>query len=153
LIDIEADFLDLWASNLVFALLPSGGDSGKKLNCMVGRFEVENGVMDSKNTFLDSTEIIVRARGDIDLAGRKLDLLVAPQAKREKFLSVSTPLAVTGSFDDFQVNVAPGGFLNTMFRWYYGLVYVPWKWLTGERFPEDGIATCYRAMEWEVPDG
>jgi hypothetical protein len=151
--DIEADFLDLWASNLVFALLPSGGDSGKKLNCMVGRFEVENGVMDSKNTFLDSTEIIVRARGDIDLAGRKLDLLVAPQAKREKFLSVSTPLAVTGSFDDFQVNVAPGGFLNTMFRWYYGLVYVPWKWLTGERFPEDGIATCYRAMEWEVPDG
>jgi hypothetical protein len=38
-----------------------------------------------------------------------------------------------------------------MFRWYYGLIYVPWKWLTGERFPADGIATCYKAMDWEPP--
>ena len=39
-----------------------------------------------------------------------------------------------------------------MFRWFYGVIYVPWKWLTGERFPADGIATCYRAMDWELPD-
>jgi uncharacterized protein involved in outer membrane biogenesis len=149
--DVEAGFLDLWASNLIFALLPAGESSGKKLNCMVARFEVEDGVMKSKNTFLDSTDTIVRVRGAIDLANRQLDLLVAPQAKREKFLSVSTPIAVTGPFNDFQVGVAPGGFLTTMFRWYYGLVYVPWKWLTGVRFPPDGIATCYSAMDWELP--
>jgi uncharacterized protein involved in outer membrane biogenesis len=149
--DVEAGFLDLWASNLILALLPKGESSGKKLNCMVARFDVVDGVMKSKNTFLDSTEIIVRARGDIDLVNRQLDLMVAPQAKLEKFLSVSTPIAVTGPFDDFKAGVAPGGFLVTMFRWYYGLIYVPWKWLTGERFPADGIATCYRAMEWELP--
>jgi uncharacterized protein involved in outer membrane biogenesis len=149
--DIEAGFLDLWASNLIFALLPKGESSGKKLNCMVARFDVVDGVMKSKNTFLDSTEIIVRARGDIDLVNRQVDLMVAPQAKLEKFLSVSTPIAVTGPFDDFKAGVAPGGFLATVFRWYYGLIYVPWKWLTGEHFPPDGIATCYKAMEWELP--
>jgi len=149
--DVQADFLDLWASNLVLALLPAGENNSKKLNCMVARFEVEGGVMKSSETFLDSTEIIVRARGDIDLANRQLDLLAVPQAKTEKFLSVSAPIEVTGSFDDFSVGVAGGGFVMTMIRWYYGLIYVPWKWLTGERFPADGIATCYRAMDWELP--
>ena len=150
--DVEAGFLDLWASNLVFALLPSGEGSGKKLNCMVARFEVEEGVMKSRRTFLDSTDIIVRLRGDIDLVNQELDLLIIPQAKREKFLSISTPLAVKGPFEDFHVGVAQGGFLVTMVRWYYGLIYVPWKWLTGERFPANGIATCYNAMDWASPD-
>jgi hypothetical protein len=148
---VEAGFLDLWASNLVFALLSAGGESDKQLNCMVARFEVENGVMSSTNTFLDTTDIIIRTRGNIDLANRELDLLIAPQAKREKFLSVSTPLEVKGPFQEFDVDVAPGGFVMTVFRWYYGLIYVPWKWITGERFPEDGIATCYNAMGWELP--
>jgi uncharacterized protein involved in outer membrane biogenesis len=147
----QAGFLDLWASNLVFALLP-GDDSHKKMNCMVARFDVEDGVMRTKNTFLDSTDIIVRARGNIDLANRELDLTVAPQAKREKFLSVSTPLTVTGPFDDFDIDVAPGGFVTTMLRWFYGLIYVPWKWLTGDRFPADGTETCYRAMDWPYPE-
>jgi hypothetical protein len=69
----------------------------------------------------------------------------------EKFLSVSSPIQVKGPFDDFKVRVAPGSFVITMLRWYYGLIYVPWKWLTGERFPADGIATCYKAMDWELP--
>jgi hypothetical protein len=150
--NVGAGFLDLWASNLVLALLPTGKDSGKQMNCMVARFEIENGVMKSRNTFLDSTDVIVRARGEIDLVKRELHLLVAPQAKTERFFSVSTPIEVTGPFDDFSVGVAPGGFLTTMIRWYYGLIYVPWKWLTGERFPKDGIATCYRAMDWELPE-
>jgi uncharacterized protein involved in outer membrane biogenesis len=150
--NVQAGFLDLWASNLVFALLATEGQSDKKMNCMVGRFDVENGIMTSKNTFLDSTEVIIRARGSIDLVNSELDLLIAPQSKREKFLSVSTPIAVKGPFSDFSVGVAPGGFLTTMFRWYYGLIYVPWKWLTGESFPPDGISTCYKAMDWKLPE-
>lgn len=149
--DIEAGFLDLWASNLIFALLPKGSASGKKLNCMVARFEVDNGVMKSRKTFLDLTDIIIHGRGTIDLARQELDLLFAPQAKREKFLSISTPIAVTGSFGDFNVGIARGGFLTTMIRLYYGLIYVPWKWLTGERFPADGMATCFNAMDWDLP--
>lgn len=148
----EADFLDLWASNVIFAVLPQGDSSGKKMNCMVARFEIEDGIMKSTRTFLDSTDIIVRARGTIDLVNRDLDLWLAPQAKREKFLSIQTPIMVGGSFDAPNVGVAPGGFLTTMLRWYYGLIYVPWKWLSGERFPPDGTATCYSAMDWELPE-
>jgi len=49
------------------------------------------------------------------------------------------------------VGIARGGFVTTMLRWYYGLIYVPWKWLTGERFPADGMATCFNAMDWDLP--
>lgn len=150
--DAAAGFLDLWASNLVLTLLTAAGDSNKQLNCLVARYEVKDGIMTSKETFLDSTDIIVWARGEIDLGRRQLDLLFAPQAKVEKFLSISAPIQVIGPFDDFQAGVAPGGFLTTMFRWYMSLIYVPWKWLTGQRFPPDGIATCFNAMDWEVPE-
>ncbi len=150
--DIGAQFLDLWAANVVFAMLPFGDNQTKKMNCMVARFDVEEGVMTSRDTFLDSTDIIVRARGEIDLANQQLDLLAIPQAKVEKFLSISTPIAVTGPFDDFSAGVATGGFVMTVMRWYYGLIYVPWKWLTGERYPADGIATCFRAMDWDLPE-
>ena len=148
----KAGFLDLWASNIIFAILPQGDSDGKNMNCMVARFEIENGVMKSRKTFLDSTDVIVRTRGTIDLANRDLDLWLAPQAKLEKFLSIQTPIIVSGPFDDPNVGIAPGGFLTTMLRVYYGLLYVPWKWLTGERFPPDGIATCYNAMDWELPE-
>jgi hypothetical protein len=133
-------------------LLPSIDGREKVMNCMVARFDVEDGVMEAKKVFMDSTDIIVRARGTIDLEGRKLNLLIIPQAKRERFFSVSAPLAVTGSFDDYHVYPAPLGFVTMLVRLYYGLIYVPWKWLTGERFPKDGVATCYHAMGWEAPD-
>ena len=151
--DISAEVLDLWVSNLVFALLPIslGKNDPKKMNCLVARMEIENGKMKPKVAFIDTTDVIVRARGTIDLAEQNLDLLVAPQAKREKFFSISAPLAVTGPFDDFKIGIAPGGLATTMFRWFYGLIYVPFKWLTGERFPADGIETCYKAMDWEEP--
>jgi len=150
--DVSAKALDLWASNLIWALISVGAESSKQFNCMVARFEVENGILKSRKTFLDTTDIIVRASGEIDLVNGELDLRIAPQSKVERFLSVSTPLRVTGPLDDFHVSVAPAGLLTTLIRWYYGLIYVPWKWLTGERFPADGIATCYGAMDWEVPN-
>jgi hypothetical protein len=79
-------------------------------------------------------------------------MIVAPQAKREKFFSISTPVAITGTWDDFRVGVAKGGFTTTLFRWYLAIIYVPFKWLSGERFPADGLATCFNATDWELPD-
>lgn len=149
--DLDAGVLDLWATNLVLALLPTPDTGDKVMNCMVASFEVEEGVLSTKNILLDSTDIIVRGRGDISVPLQELDLLVAPQAKRERFFSVSTPVRVTGPWDDYQIGVEPGGFIGTLFRWYMSLVYVPFKWLTGERFPADGLETCFNELGQELP--
>jgi hypothetical protein len=138
--DITAGVLDLWAANLVLAVLPTPTNlkKPKKLNCMVVSFSADEGVMKSNSILLDTTEVIVRGRGNIDIANRTLEMIVAPQAKREKFFSMSTPVAITGSWDDFRVGVTRVGAMATLFRWYMALIYVPFKWLTGERFPADG---------------
>ncbi len=148
--NLSANVLDLWATNLIFALMPRGEGDREDINCLVATFEVEDGVMQSQTIMLDSNDVIVRGKGSIDLGQRELDIIIAPQAKRERFLSVSTPLTVTGPFESFDIKTAAGGWLATGFRWYLSLVYVPWKWLTGERFPQDGTPTCRKAMGWEV---
>jgi uncharacterized protein involved in outer membrane biogenesis len=149
--NIETGVLDLWTANVVFALLPkSEAGTRSRLNCIVTRFDVEDGVMKSRTTLLDTTDTIIRGRGTIDLRAEQLDLLVWPQAKRERFLSVSTPVTVTGTFDDFGVGVEPVGIIGMLIKWYTSLVYVPYKWLTGQRFPADGTATCFDAMDWEL---
>jgi uncharacterized protein involved in outer membrane biogenesis len=150
---IPADILDVWASNLIFALLPKlpGTGENKKINCLVARFNSENSVLRSRKLLLDTTDILVHGRGSIDLVNQELDLLFSPQAKLEKFLSVSAPIRVEGPFNNFKIGVTQGGFIMTLFRWYMGLIYVPYKRLTGEKFPADGIATCYNAMDWEMP--
>ncbi len=150
--DIAAGFLDLWAANLVLTLVtPKGFSQPKKLNCMVASFSVEEGVMRSRTVMLDTTDVIIRGRGSIDIANRTLDMIVAPQAKREKFFSMSTPVAITGPWDTFQVGVTKVGFAATLFRWYMALIYVPYKWLSGERFPADDLTTCFNATDWELP--
>ncbi len=151
--DAAAGVLDLWAASLVLAVLPApeGQNDRKKLNCMVAGFSADEGVMHSDIVLLDATQVIVRGKGTIDIADRTLDMFVAPQAKREKFFSMSTPVTITGSWDDFRIGVAPGGITATLFRWYMALIYVPFKWLTGERFPADGLATCFNATKWDMP--
>lgn len=149
--DFSAGLLDLWSANLVLAMLPKSEDSEtSRLNCLVSRFDIESGLMKSKVTLLDTTDSVIRGRGTISLAEEQFDLVVWPQAKREKFLSVSAPVAITGSFDDIEVGVVPAGFIGTLIKWYTSLIYVPFKWLTGERFPADGTATCFDAMDWEL---
>ena len=120
------------------------------MNCLVARLDFEDGVAETNTALLDSTDTIIRGRGTIDLAQSELDLLVAPQAKREKFFSMSTPVKVTGPFDDFQIDVETGGLFGTAMKWWMNLIYVPYKWLTGERFPADGSPTCFNAMDWDL---
>ena len=150
--EVGAAWLDVWASNLVFALLSAGEAADKKMNCMAARFDVEEGVMTTSKTLLDTTDIIVRARGEIDLAQGWIDLLLAPQAKRERFLSVQAPVEIKGPLDDFEAGLEAGSVFATLVRWYYGLIYVPWKWLTGERYPADGLATCFAVMDLPPPE-
>ena len=149
--NFEAGILDLWSANVVLAVLPKPeGGEPSRLNCLVTRFDVEDGLMKSRTTLLDTTTTVIRGRGTINLKAKELDLRVWPQAKREKFFSVSAPVSVTGSFEEFQIGVEPGGFVGTLTKWYTALIYVPFKWLTGERFAPDGTSTCFDAMDWEL---
>lgn len=40
--------------------------------------------------------------------------------------------------------------LGMAMKWWMRLIYVPFKWLTGEPFPADGTSTCFNAMDWAL---
>ena len=148
---VFAGFLDIWTANLVLAILPVVGDGDdSQLNCVVARFDVDDGIMEHKTILMDTTKTLVRGRGTIDLGQQELDITIWPQAKREKFFSMSTPVLVSGPWQDFNIGVAPGGVITTMLRFWYNLIYVPVQWLVGERFPADGIATCANAFDLDL---
>ena len=150
--NIQAGLLNLWAGNVILALLANTSqDESKQLNCLVARFDATDGVLKSSNTFLDSTDVVVRGRGEINAGDRTIDMLFAPQAKRERFFSVKAPFEVKGPWNDVSVGLAPGSFASVVFRWSLSLFYVPFKWLTGERFPKDGRVTCFNATRWDMP--
>jgi uncharacterized protein involved in outer membrane biogenesis len=148
--NLSANVLDLWASNLILALMSEADEDSKQTNCLTARFEVKDSIMQAKNLLLDSTDIILRGKGTINLSERRVDLIITPQAKREKFFSVSSPVSIQGPLENFEVELAGTGLVGTLFRWYTSLIYVPWKWLTGGGFPKDGIETCYNAMDWQL---
>ena len=111
-VDVQAGFLDLWASNLVLALLTAGGDSSKQLNCMVVRFEVEDGIMKTNNAILDSTDIIVRARGEINLRNEQLELAFRAKPREGIGISLGTVvnelLEVRGTLKSPRIGVDAG---------------------------------------------
>jgi uncharacterized protein involved in outer membrane biogenesis len=91
--------LDLWASDLVTAMLPWewGREDVTDLNCLVARINIEDGMASSDELLVDSRRITIAAAGTLDLESEELDLVFAPRPKRTSLVSLSSPVHVTGT--------------------------------------------------------
>ncbi len=76
------------------------GDDDLKLNCVVMRLPVENGLMTTEAILVDTAAVTVGASGEIDLGKETLDLKVTPQAKQTSLLSLAVPVRVGGTLND-----------------------------------------------------
>lgn len=84
------------------------GDRQVKLNCMASDFTVTNGLMQTRTFTLDTEDAIVDITGDVDLRQEKLDLVIKPQSKGIRIISLRSPLYVTGSMSKPDVGVDKG---------------------------------------------
>ena len=76
------------------------GDDDLKLNCVVMRLPVENGLMTTEAILVDTAAVTVGVSGEIDLGKETLDLKVTPQAKQTSLLSLAVPVRVGGTLND-----------------------------------------------------
>ena len=143
--DIDATIFDLWATNLLFQVLPLL-DSGttSEVNCLVARFQLEDGIMEPSAVLVDTTHVQATAEGEIDFRSRKVDFQLLPRSKRPQMFSAETPLQVQGYFSDFSVGVGPGALMGTTVRIITSPVVVPFQWVFTKRPPADGEAACQR---------
>lgn len=81
------------------------GDKQVKLNCMATDFRVDNGLMNARRFVVDTDEALVDVDGTINLANEELDLILHPQTKGLRVLSLRAPLYVKGPFSKPKISV------------------------------------------------
>ncbi len=140
---MQAGAFDLWAVNVLVALVPAV-DPGKasKVNCAIGRFDLNDGKLVDRTILLDTSRMRVIGKGRANFTEENFDLRMSPQAKTAQFLSLATPIRVSGSFNNFKIGVSAGDIIGTVGRLATSIFWVPLQKLAGKKIPADGRDVC-----------
>jgi uncharacterized protein involved in outer membrane biogenesis len=141
--NMRAGVFDMWAVNVLVALVPAV-DPGKasKVNCAIGRFDLNDGQLVGRSIILDTGRMRVNGTGAANFASETFDLRMQPQAKTAQFLSLATPIEVSGGFNEFKIGVSAGDILGTAARLATSIFWVPLQKLFGKKLPADGADVC-----------
>ncbi|OFW84010.1 MAG: hypothetical protein A2018_06420 [Alphaproteobacteria bacterium GWF2_58_20] len=104
--------LDLWASDLVIAMLPKFSKEAKdmtRVNCTVALWDVDQGQANLSDFLFDTGKITVRGAGVVDLVTQSVDIHLLPEPKGASFVSMAPPVHITGAWQDPKVDVETAG--------------------------------------------
>ncbi len=140
---LKSGVFDLWAVNLLVALLPTIDPKNESVvNCAVGRFSLKNGRLSQEQLVIDTSRMRVTGTATADFGSESIAMRLQPQAKSAQFLSLATPIEVSGSFSDFRVGANPGDVMQTVIRLATSIFWVPLQKLFSDKVPQDGADVC-----------
>jgi peptidoglycan hydrolase-like protein with peptidoglycan-binding domain len=79
------------------------------MNCLILRFDLQDGVAESQTLLLDTPNILALGKGRVDLRNESIDIEVSPEAKRKRLIAMSTPFAIKGPLANPSVKVSGAG--------------------------------------------
>ncbi|MEM7145594.1 MAG: AsmA family protein [Verrucomicrobiota bacterium] len=139
----KAGIIDLWATNLVLALLPKiDSENQSVINCIQGDFDLNDGIMTTDSITLDTSRIRVNGTGEVDFNEQNLTLRLQPTPKKPQFFSVETPITVDGAFEDSHIGLGNLGVGGLVFRMAGNTLLYPIKLFTATRLPRNGADIC-----------
>jgi uncharacterized protein involved in outer membrane biogenesis len=145
--NFEANLFELWAVNLLTAILPKlDSEATSKVNCAVFRFDIKDGQMKEDAIFADTTKMQVGGEARVNFKTGELYLAMAPKAKKAEFFSLATPIQVKGTFADYKIGMQPGGLIGTAIRFITSPIVVPIQRIFTQGASADGRAACTAAM-------
>ncbi len=103
---IEAIGLDV--GEALGLLLTKGNQTGATMvpmQCFIGRFDVQNGLMKTQALVLETSDSLITGQGDVDLGQEALSLQLLAHPKDASVLSASTPVRIEGSFKHPKIDV------------------------------------------------
>lgn len=142
LTNLSAGIIDLWAVNLIAAIVSSTDENESNINCAVGRWQVNDGSLTPDIFFIDTSKIRICGSGEIDFVTNRIDLIISPTPKRPEFFNLATPLEVHGNFSDIQFGIKAGGVVGTVAKFITSPIVVPIKRTVSKGIPEDGSDAC-----------
>lgn len=134
--------IDLWAVNLVAAIVSNTDKKQSQINCAVGRWTVKDGMLISDAFFIDTSKIRICATGQADFKQNRIDMQVEPKAKKAQFFSLATPLEIHGSFDDINIGLANGAIISTAIKFLASPMTVPLERAVYDKIPKNGRDVC-----------
>ncbi len=149
--DFKSGIFDLWAVGLANALMPRlDKESASVVNCIVGGFNLENGRLEERIIFADTSRIQASGEFDADFRARELGAYLVPKPKRAQIFSFGAPLTVDGEFDDYGIGIRTGDLVAAIFRFVTSPVVAPIRWATEEPIPRDGVEACANAWRTNI---
>ncbi len=107
---VLTSLLRLTTSNPVSFLFTEAARKGySNINCLILRFDVQEGLAQSQTVLLDTPNILVLGEGSIDFGKEFMDLNFSPQAKRRSLIAMSTPFGIRGPLANPSVEVNTAG--------------------------------------------
>lgn len=151
--DMSNRMLNLWSANLLFTLLPLVDpatllfglvDRGAEpqVNCVVGRFDLTDGVLSDDKLLIDTPRVRVRGAGSANLRTEALDFVFRPRAKGFALFRLQKPVRVTGTLYDYRFGIDRRELVSATLRMLASPIIVPWEWLTLGALPRDGADVC-----------
>jgi uncharacterized protein involved in outer membrane biogenesis len=147
----EAGIIDLWAASLLVAVLPRLGSDVSLINCVIARFDIEDGLMKEKELYLDTSKLRAGGKGTINFKDQTISYLLKPKAKNPGLFQVQAPLKIDGSFANLQFGL-DGGILGTALGMATTTLTVPIRILMGKNVPKDGSDICIPLAAREVKE-
>jgi uncharacterized protein involved in outer membrane biogenesis len=141
--EVRGGIFNLWSVNLLLAVLPvidPGGES--EVNCIVGRFDLEDGMLSDDKILIDTTRVRVRGSGSADLGTETLAFVFRPRAKGLALFRLQTPLRVTGTLTDYSIGIERRDLVISTLRMLASPIIVPFERLTLGPLPRDGADVC-----------
>lgn len=107
--EIRAVLAELTGINVSrgLGLLLTKDDQQSELRCGVGAFEADKGQLNARMLVMDTTNVLITGRGDINLKTEKLDLALTGKPKKIRLLRLRSPVLVEGTLSKPKVGIDP----------------------------------------------
>lgn len=95
---IRAAFAELLGINITAGLgrLLSGDDGASELRCAVADFTVSRGIATARTLVIDTTPVLAKGTGTINLRTETMDLRIDGETKHPRLVRLWSPITVTG---------------------------------------------------------
>jgi uncharacterized protein involved in outer membrane biogenesis len=67
------------------------------IRCGVIDFQAQNGMLDARSVFIDTTSVLITGRGHVDLGDERLDLSLQGDPKKVRFFRLRSPITLHGT--------------------------------------------------------
>jgi uncharacterized protein involved in outer membrane biogenesis len=96
--NLSAVLVDLSGLEFGNALLSALGlPKNATIDCFIGQFALQRGVISTRTLLLDTNEAVVRGSGDVDLRAEKVDYRLKTDAKHFSIGSLPAPIVIEGT--------------------------------------------------------